>query len=160
MCTYNKERDLEMVVQKILFICTHNSARSIIAEAILRNISKGNYIVNSAGTLPSSVNPYAKRVLKELGIATNNLSSKNIDGFLMKKIDLIVTVCDLAKETCPFFPGARLTLHKSFQDPSTLSGTDEEILNGFRQVRDEIRDWIISDIEKILSTSHNDSKFD
>ena len=130
------------------------------AEAILRKISGVKYEVHSAGTLPSSVNPYTKRVLTELGITTNNLSSKSIEGFLKKKIDLVVTVCDSAKENCPFFPGARLTLHKSFQDPSTLSGTDEEIMSGFRQVRDEIRDWIISDIDKILSTLQNDNKFD
>ena len=130
------------------------------AEAILRNISKANYIVNSAGTSPSSVNTYTKRVLTELGITTNNLSSKSINGFLKKKIDLVVTVCDLAKETCPFFPEARLTLHKSFQDPSSLSGTDEEVMSGFRLVRDEIMDWIISDIDEILYGLHNDSKFD
>ncbi len=112
------------------------------AEAILINIYGIYYEVNSAGTSPSSVNPYTKRVLAELGITTDNLSSKSIVGFLKKKIDLLVTVCDSAKETCPFLPGAKHTIHKSFQDPSILSGTDEEIMNGYRRVRNEIRDWI------------------
>ncbi|MHA1945335.1 MAG: arsenate reductase ArsC [Candidatus Hodarchaeales archaeon] len=134
-----------MASQIILFVCTHNSARSIMAEAILRTNYGKNYEVNSAGTLPSSVNPYTKQVLAELGINTDNLSSKSIEEFNNKKIDLLVTVCDSAKENCPFIPGAKRLLHKSFQDPSKLGGTDEEIMNGFRRVRDEIFNWIISE---------------
>jgi arsenate reductase len=134
-----------MTNQMILFVCSHNSARSIMAEAILRTKYGKHYEVDSAGTLPSSINPYTRLVLTELGISTDNLSSKSIEGFINKKIDLIVTVCDSAKENCPFIPGAKRLLHKSFQDPSKISGTDEEIMNGFRRVRDEIFDWIINE---------------
>jgi arsenate reductase len=134
-----------MTNQMILFVCSHNSARSIMAEAILRTKYGKHYEVDSAGTLPSSINPYTRLVLTELGISTDNLSSKSIEGFINKKIDLIVTVCDSAKENCPFIPGAKRLLHKSFQDPSKISGTDEEIMNGLRRVRDEIFDWIINE---------------
>ena len=134
-----------MASQIILFVCTHNSARSIMAEAILRTKYGKYYEVASAGTIPSSVNPYAMQVLAELGIITDNLSSKSIEGFINNKIDVLVTVCDSAKENCPFIPGAKRTLHKSLEDPSKLDGTYEEIMNGFRRVRNEIFDWIISE---------------
>ena len=134
-----------MTNQMILFVCSHNSARSIMAEAILRTKYGKYYEVASAGTIPSSVNPYAMQVLAEIGIITDNLISKSIEGFINNKIDVLVTVCDSAKENCPFIPGAKRTLHKSLEDPSKLDGTYEEIMNGFRRVRDEIFDWIISE---------------
>lgn len=126
----------------VLFICTHNSARSQIAEALLRMKYGDFYLVLSAGTNPTSINPYTKRVLAELGIDISTQESKHISNFFNNKIDLAVTVCDSAKEECPFFPGANRFEHKSFEDPSGFTGTEEEILVAFRRIRDEISRWI------------------
>jgi arsenate reductase len=128
--------------QNILFVCTHNSARSQIAEAILRKNYGNHYRVFSAGTSPTDVNSFAIRVLAEIGLDITDFSSKHISLFLDQNIDIIVTVCDSAKENCPFFPGAKQYIHKSFPDPSQFSGSEEEILDHFRQVRNDIINWI------------------
>lgn len=128
-------------MKEILFICTHNSARSQIAEAIVNAFHADKYKAYSAGTTPTSVNPYVIKSLSELGIDTTNQKSKSINQFQGKTFDTVVTVCDNAKETCPFFPGKNV-IHKSFSDPSKLQGTEEQILQQVRQIRDEIRDWI------------------
>ncbi len=129
--------------EKVLFICTHNSARSQIAEAFLRYFKGEKYEVYSAGTEPSVVNPYAIRVMAELGISMKNHFSKGVERFLNMEIDYVVTVCDHAKEVCPYFPGGKKYIHKSFEDPSASSGREEDILQKFREVRDRIREWII-----------------
>jgi arsenate reductase len=100
------------------------------------------YLVLSAGTKPTSINPHTKRVLAEIGIDISTQESKHIDNFFNNKIDLAVTVCDSAKEECPFFPGASRFEHKSFEDPSGFTGTEEEIQAVFRRIRDEISSWI------------------
>ncbi|MHA2093467.1 MAG: arsenate reductase ArsC [Candidatus Hodarchaeales archaeon] len=126
----------------VLFICTHNSARSQLAEAILKQ-KFGNYFETfSAGTFPTRMNPFVKQILVEMGISTSKLKSKNVNEFLDQQIDLIVTVCDSAKETCPIFPGAKKYEHMSFKDPSQFTGSNSEILNAVRQLRDEISEWI------------------
>ena len=126
----------------VLFICTHNSARSQLAEAILQQ-KFGNYFETfSAGTNPTRINPYINQVLVEMGINTSSLKSKNVNVFLGQEIDLVVTVCDSAKETCPIFPGAKKYEHKSFNDPNQFIGSNDEILEAVRQLRDEISEWI------------------
>ena len=128
--------------KKILFICTHNSARSQMAEGFVRTMYGDRYDELSGGTEPYEVNLYAVRVMEEIGIDISHQKAKSIDQFLNEKIDDVVTVCDQANEACPFFPGAKNTFHKGFQDPGQVEGTEEEILSTFRKVRDEIKEWI------------------
>ncbi|MFQ5786545.1 MAG: arsenate reductase ArsC [Thermodesulfobacteriota bacterium] len=128
--------------KKVLFICTHNSARSQMAEGLLNHLYGSKYEAYSAGTKPSIVNPYAVTALAEIGIDISRNRSKGIEEFQGMKFDYVVTVCDNAKETCPFFPGGREYLHKSFDDPSGVDGEDDVKLITFRNTRDEIRDWI------------------
>jgi arsenate reductase len=132
----------KQVLEKVLFICTHNSARSHMAEGFMNALYGDRYSAFSAGTEPSTVNPYAVRVMKEIGIDISDHRSKSVDEFIDQDLDYVVTVCDHAKEVCPFFPGGRKALHKGFQDPASVSGTEDEKLSLFRRVRDEIRDWV------------------
>ena len=128
--------------KKVLFICSSNSARSQMGEGLLRFLYPDRYEAYSAGVESSTVNPYAIRVMEELGIDISAHRSKSVEEFRKMKFDAVVTVCDRAKETCPFFPGAKKYLHKNFENPSEAKGTEDEILTVFRRVRDEIRDWI------------------
>ena len=128
----------------ILFICTHNSARSQIAEALVNELVADRYKAFSAGTEPTRVNPYAITAMAEIGIDISANQAKIVNVFRGKNFDYVVTVCDHAKEACPFFPGAKQYLHQGFTDPSTFTGSDEEKLSGFRRVRDEIKSWIES----------------
>jgi arsenate reductase len=124
---------------RVLFICTGNSARSQMAEALLKHLSNDDYEVFSGGTKPQSqVNPFAIEVLKERGISTEGLHTKSVTEFVDKEIDLVVTVCDRAKQTCPYFPGAKRTEHWSLEDPAAFQGSREEILAVFRETLDEI----------------------
>ena len=125
---------------RVLFICTHNSVRSQMAEAFVNHLSK-KWRAESAGTEATEVNPYAKRVMEEIGISLEGHRSKSIEEFRGQMFDLVVTVCDHAKEACPFFPGKQY-MHMGFQDPSEAKGTEEEILQLFRKIRDEIREWV------------------
>jgi len=136
-----KKMKKQKMQKKILFVCTHNSARSQIAEAILRNLYNDYYVAYSAGTEPSKVNPYAIKVMDEIGIDISKHYSKKVDEFLGTKFDYVVAVCSGADKSCPFFPGGEY-IHKSFEDPSSFKGTEDEILEKFRNVRDEIKDWI------------------
>lgn len=129
--------------KRVLFICTHNSARSQMAEGLLKALYGDRYEVYSAGTYPTVVNPYAIKVMSEIGIDISEYKSKSIEDFIGMNIDYVVTVCDRAKETCPYFPGAKKYLHQSFEDPASYEGDEEEKLNKFRKVRDEIKEWII-----------------
>ncbi len=128
--------------KKVLFICTHNSARSQMAEALLRVLYGERYEAYSAGTQPSKINPYAIKVMAEIGIDISKHCSKSIEEFRNMKFDYVVTVCDHVKETCPFFPGGGKYFHKGFEDPSELKGEDIEIMIGFRRIRNEIKEWI------------------
>ncbi|MGZ6291160.1 MAG: arsenate reductase ArsC [Syntrophales bacterium] len=128
--------------KRVLFVCTHNAARSQIAEGLLRAFHGDLYEVASAGTAPTGVSPYAVRVMSEIGIDMGVHRSKSIQEYFGQQFDYVVTVCDHAKESCPYFPGAEKMLHQSFADPSALTGTEEEIMAGFRQSRDAIRSWI------------------
>lgn len=128
--------------KRVLFICTHNSARSQMAEGLLRSLYGDRYEAYSGGTDPLSVNPYAVIVMAEIGIDISSLRLKNVDKFLGKKFDYIVTVCDHAKETCPFFQGGEKYLHKNFENPAEFKGEEDKIKADFRRIRNEIKDWI------------------
>lgn len=135
--------------KRALFICTHNAARSQMAEGLLRALHGNHYEVFSAGTEPGRVSPYAIKVMAEIGIDIGAHHSKSIQEFLNQAFDYVVTVCDHAKESCPFFPGGKKILHQSFEDPSALTGTEEEIMAGFRLVRDEIKSWIENEFSNV-----------
>ena len=128
--------------KKVLFICSHNSARSQMAEGLLQRLYGDLYEAHSAGLEPSSVNPYAIEVMGEIGIDISTHRSKNVDEFLGIQFDCVITVCDQAREACPFFHGGEKHLHKGFEDPAELSGTEGQTLTVFRRVRDEIKSWI------------------
>ena len=133
----------------MLFICTHNAARSQMAEGLLRELHGGLYEAYSAGTEPAGLSPYAVKVMTEIGIDMGAHRSKSVQEFLDQVFDYVITVCDHAKESCPYFPGGKKILHQSFEDPFALSGTEEEVMAGFRRVRDEIRSWIESEFIKL-----------
>jgi arsenate reductase len=118
------------------------------AEGFLRYLYGDRFEAYSAGIAPSRVNPYAVKAMAEVGVDISSHRSKSIQEFLGGKIDVAVTVCDEAKEACPFFPGASKQLHWSFPDPSEAKGREEEVLEIFRKVRDDIKDAIARAVEK------------
>jgi arsenate reductase len=118
------------------------------AEGLLKHIAKGKYEVHSAGTKPSLVRPEAIKVLAEIGIDISGNRSKSINAFADKEIDYVLTVCDNAKETCPYFPANTKMIHHSFEDPAEVVGNEETRLSVFRKVRDEIKDYFVQTIEK------------
>ena len=127
--------------QKVLFLCTHNSARSQMAEALINSLRGDKYEAASAGVSPTKVNPYVVKAMAEVGTDISKNRSKSIEEFRGQKFNYVVTVCDSAKEACPFFPGEKI-LHQAFKDPSGFTGSEEEIMKGVRKVRDEITEWI------------------
>lgn len=131
---------------RILFLCTHNSARSQMAEGFLRALAGDRFEAASAGTEATRVHPLAIRVMDEVGIDLTGHTSQIIDAFLGERWDCVITVCDSANERCPVFPGQTIRLHWSFDDPSQATGTDKDRLATFRRVRDEIvariREWL------------------
>ncbi len=128
--------------QRVLFICTHNSARSQMAEGLLRALYGDRFEVYSAGLIPKGVNPYAVRIMAEIGIDISAQRSKSIDEFRGEKFDYVITVCDQASKACPFFLSEGKQIHKGFDDPAAYKGTEDEMLAIFRRVRDEIKSWI------------------
>lgn len=124
---------------RLLFLCTANSARSQMAEGLLRHYAGDRFEVFSAGTHPSELNPLAIRAMKEVKIDISNHTSKPLDRFLGEPFDYIITVCDRAKEECPVFHGARHQLHWSIDDPADAQGSEEQRLQAFRRSRDEIK---------------------
>lgn len=131
-----------MEKKRILFICAHNSARSQMAEGFVKSLYPDDYEVFSGGIEPSEVNPYVIKAMGEVGIDISDQYAKSVNEFIDEKIDYLVTVCDQAQASCPFFPGAKSYIHKGFPDPSEFRGTEEEILVQVRKVRDGIRKWI------------------
>lgn len=128
--------------KRILFICTHNSARSQMAEGLVNELFNKKYKAFSAGTEPSAVNPFSVKAMIEIGIDINKHTSKGLDEFLSQEFDYVITVCDNANENCPFFPGGKERIHKGFKDPAAVEGDDTEKLEVFRQARDEIKEWL------------------
>jgi len=125
-------------MKRVLFLCTHNSARSQMAEGLLRKQAGDRFDVFSAGTEATRVHPLAIAAMKELGIDISKQQSKALDRYLGQKFDYVITVCDRANESCPIFPDDPERIHWSFEDPSAATGNDEQKLKVFRRVRDEI----------------------
>ena len=128
--------------KRVLILCTGNSARSQMAEGLLRHDAGDRFTVESAGTNPSTVRPEAITVMKEIGIDIASHRSKPVDEFAGQDFDYVLTVCDNAKETCPVFFGKAVRLHQSFNDPAAIEGSEETRLAGFRRVRDELRSYL------------------
>ena len=129
-------------MQSVLFVCTHNSARSQMAEGLLRHMYGDSYQASSGGTSPTRVQPHALKVMEEIGIDISGQCAKDIRSFDGKSFDYVVTLCDRARGSCPFFAGAREYVHKGFEDPAAAVGSEEKSLAAFRRVRDQIREWI------------------
>ena len=132
--------------QRVLFLCTHNSARSQMAEGFLRSMAGDRFEVASAGTEVTRVHPLAIRAMAEAGIDLSGHASKIVDAFVKEPWNYVITVCDAANEACPVFPRKSNRLHWSFEDPSQATGSDDQRLAVFQRVRDQIKrritDWI------------------
>ncbi|MEY4595215.1 MAG: hypothetical protein RIQ47_1625 [Bacteroidota bacterium] len=128
-------------MKKILVLCTGNSCRSQLAEGYLRYFAKGNAEIYSAGVETHGVNPRAVATMKEDGIDISGHTSNHIDEYAGIDFDYVITVCDNAKERCPYFPSRALKFHKNFTDPAKARGSEEEIMAVFREVREEIKSY-------------------
>jgi len=124
--------------KRVLFLCTHNSARSQMAEGLLRHLSGGRFEAFSAGTEATAVQPLAIQVMSELGIDISKHESKTLDRYILDQFDYVITVCDDANESCPLFPNAEKRLHWSLPDPAKATGTEAQRLAVYRTVRDEL----------------------
>lgn len=135
--------------RRVLVLCTGNSCRSKMAEGWIRTLLGDRWEVRSAGTRPAAaVHPLAVRVMGEVGIDISSGRPEHLDRYAAERWDLVVTVCDSAKETCPVFPGAVERLHVSFPDPAAASGSEEERLAIFRSVRDAIRERLLPEVQR------------
>lgn len=136
-----------MTKTRVLVVCTGNSARSLIAEALFRAHGGGDFEVQSAGTEPKGVNPLTERVLDEAGIDHSWARSKSVKELIGQPFDYVITVCDQARESCPVFPGASKTLHWGYDDPAAVDGSEEERLAAFRStlamMAPRIQDFIL-----------------
>jgi arsenate reductase len=126
-------------MNKILVLCTGNSCRSQIAEGYLRHFAKEKAVIYSAGIETHGVNPKAIAVMKEDGVDISKHTSNNVDEYKGIDFDYVITVCDNAKESCPYFPTQAKKFHQNFPDPAKATGTEEEIMQQFRKVRDMIK---------------------
>ena len=124
---------------RVLILCTANSARSQMAEGLLRHLSGGRVNVRSAGVKPSSVNPLAIRAMDQIGVDIRHQRSQHVNDFLQQPFDTVITVCDRAAETCPQFPGHVQRLHWSLPDPAAGQGDEMQRLAAFARVRDELQ---------------------
>jgi arsenate reductase (thioredoxin) len=129
--------------KRLLFLCTGNSARSQMAEGLLRHEAGDRFEVFSAGTHPSLVRPEAIAVMREIGIDISSHRSKSVDEFMGQDLDTVITVCDNAKESCPVFPGKTQRLHWPFEDPASVEGTEDQRKDAFRKTRDRIHGRIM-----------------
>jgi arsenate reductase len=128
--------------ERVLILCTGNSARSQMAEGLLRHEAGERFDVFSAGTRPSKVRQEAIAIMRELGIDISGHRSKSVDEFVGQPFDYVITVCDNAKESCPVFPGKARRIHWSFEDPAAVEGSEGERRGAFRRIRDQIRERI------------------
>jgi arsenate reductase len=128
-----------MTKKRVLVLCTGNSARSQMAEGLLRQDAGNRFEVFSAGVDPSQVRPLAIEAMREVGIDISGQRSKSVDEFLGQEFDYVITVCDNANERCPVFPGKTKRIHWSFEDPAAAGGDEKTQLTVFRRVRDQIR---------------------
>lgn len=141
---------MERAKPRILVLCTGNSARSQMAEGLLKAKLGDRFDIDSAGTRPSSVRPEAIEVLREIGIDISENRSKPMDEFAGAEIDFVLTVCDNAKENCPYFPARTQLVHHAFDDPAEAAGGPDERTAVFRRVRDEISDYIDREFRLIV----------
>jgi arsenate reductase (thioredoxin) len=130
-------------MRRVLFICTHNSSRSQMAEGLVNHDLAGKVKGFSAGTDPTFVHPLAVAAMAEVGIDISRQRSKSLDEFVDEKFDFVITLCDHAAESCPVFFGGTRRMHMGFPDPSIVTGTEEEKLSFFRKLRDQIRKEIV-----------------
>ena len=128
-----------MSASRVLFLCTHNSARSQMAEGLLRSLGDHRFEAHSAGTEATAVRPLAIKAMNEIGIDISKQASKTLDRYITEPFDYVITVCDDANESCPVFPNATHRLHWSLPDPSKATGTEAEQLAVYRTVRDDLR---------------------
>jgi arsenate reductase (thioredoxin) len=138
---------------RVLFVCTHNSARSQMAEGLLRELGRGRFEAASAGTEATRLHPFAIQAMAEVGIDISMQESKTIDRYLGEPFDLVITVCDDAAEACPVFPNARERVHWSFPDPSKAIGPDDRRFAVFAQIRDDIRARIENELLQPAGTT-------
>jgi len=130
---------------RVLFLCTRNSARSQMAEAFLRRYGDDKFEVYSAGLEPDEIHPYTRKVMAEAGIDISDQYSKSLEQFMGRMhFGYLITVCDKAEKSCPFFPGISVRLHWSFDDPAISEGTEEERIERFRRIRDQIENKVKS----------------
>jgi arsenate reductase len=134
---------------KVMFLCTGNSCRSQMAEGFARHYGKGILEPYSAGLMPAGVNPNAIKVMKEIGIDISGQTSDPIDEELLRKMDVIITLCGNAEAACPMTPPGIKRLHWPVDDPVGTVGTEEEVLNAFRKARDEIKERVLKFIEEV-----------
>jgi arsenate reductase len=128
--------------KRVLILCTGNSARSQMAEGLLRHDAGERFDVASAGTKASFIRPEAIAVMREVGIDITGHRSKHVDEFEGQQFDYVITVCDNARETCPVFFGKAQQLHRDFEDPAAVTGSEDQRLDGFRRVRDQLRIYL------------------
>ena len=138
---------------KVLFLCTENACRSQMAEGLVNHYLAGEAKAFSAGVAPGKINPNAIRVMAELGIDISQHRSKPVSEFEGQEFDLVITVCDRAREQCPFFPGTGRKIHVSFPDPGQATGSEKEILAVFRRVRDEMKEKILPLLQETAANS-------
>ena len=129
-------------MDSVLFVCTHNSSRSQMAEGLLRDRYGDRFDVYSAGTEPGGVNPFAVEVMREIGIDISDHTSQHVDDFSDMAFDVVVTVCDDAAENCPYIAARKDNIHAGFDDPTAVEGADDEKRAAFRRIRTELADWI------------------
>lgn len=138
---------------RVLILCTGNSARSQMAEGLLRDMTENRIEVASAGVAPTHVRPEAVAVMKEIGVDISTFRSKSIEEFLTQPFDYVITVCDNANQQCPVFAGASRRIHWSVKDPAAVIGDDEIRLEAFRQARNELRERLQKFIEDEITLS-------
>lgn len=142
-------------MKTVLFLCTHNSARSQMAEGLLQALGAGRFSAVSAGTVATMVRPEAVLAMREIGIDITHHTSKTLTQFIDSRFDWVVTVCDNAAENCPFFPNAQNRLHWSIPDPAAVRGNETERLNAFRAARTLLRQRIESELLAGVSLEEN-----
>lgn len=139
--------------KRVLILCTGNSARSQMAEGLLRDLAGDRFEVFSAGTKPGRVRPEAIAAMRELGIDLSGHRSKSVDEFAQQPFDYVITVCDNARESCPVYPASVQRIHWSFEDPAAVAGSEEERMKAFREIRDQIRARLIEFTRDRASTA-------
>lgn len=135
--------------RRVLILCTGNSARSQMAEGLLRELAGARFEVESAGTRPAGLRPEAVEVMREMGVDISGQHSKSVDEFAGRAFDYVITVCDDAREECPVFPAGTERVHWSFDDPAAVGGDARERLDAFRRVRDEIAERLRAWLEEV-----------